>query len=104
MRTAVIFSKINNESNSLCKECWAANICGGECSIISYLVAGNLNSVNKELCTFRKGLILLALKFEHKLKLRNLKEYNKVLKIVLRRSYFEKVIDSESGYCKNTLK
>ena len=60
------FSKINNESNFLCKECWAANICGGECSIISYLVAGNLNSVNKELCTFRKGLILLALKFEHK--------------------------------------
>lgn len=90
----LFFSKINNESNSLCKECWAANICGGECSIISYLVAGNLNSVNKELCTFRKGLILLALKFEHKLKLRNLKEYNKVLKIVLRRSYFEKVIDS----------
>lgn len=38
--------------------------------------------------------MILALKFEHKLKLRNLKEYNKVLKIVLRRSYFEKVIDS----------
>lgn len=35
-----------------------------------------------------------SIKISKKLKLRNLKEYNKVLKIVLRRSYFEKVIDS----------
>ncbi|MDE6312072.1 MAG: radical SAM protein, partial [Lachnospiraceae bacterium] len=88
------FKNINVENNNYCKECWAANICSGECLMTSYLTHGNLEEVNKDMCKFRKGLISLIIQFACKLQLNNPIGYNHVLGIVKNRTFFEQVIDS----------
>ena len=89
-----LFANINNESNKYCKECWAANICAGECLATSYLTHGTINAVNSDLCNYRKELISLALQFATSLELNNPTIYNNIMKIVQKRKFFEYIIDS----------
>lgn len=90
------FLKSNIEESLKCRDCWAANICGGECFITSYLTNGDLYSPNDKLCEFKKRLIKIAISFAEALN-RDYPEGYKVLKRYIQtKPLFESI--SDSGY------
>lgn len=48
------------QKNDKCNGCFARNVCGGECKIVSYNKYGNFNDVDPTMCKIKRHLFLLA--------------------------------------------
>lgn len=57
------YSRAVDNTSKECVECWAAYICSGECSAVSYYTHNELYRPNLKLCMYRKRLIRLAIGF-----------------------------------------
>lgn len=55
------FARISVESRSVCSECWAKYMCGGDCHHNSYLHSGDIYEPQKDFCDLQKYLIELGL-------------------------------------------
>lgn len=74
----------NSLKNCKCYGCFARNICGGECKIVSYNKYGNFNDVDPIMCIIKRHLFLLAKYFVDIVKETDLKIYNWLLDTVNR--------------------
>lgn len=50
----------NRQRNSKCNGCFARNVCGGECKIVSYNKYGDFDGVDPAMCKIKRHLFLLA--------------------------------------------
>lgn len=71
-----------------CVNCWAANLCSGECNANAYYAHGELYHPYKKMCKYRKKLIKLAITFWLLLEELDSEKYNQAKKMVNRVSNF----------------
>lgn len=57
------FTEINVDNVDVCRDCWAAYICGGECYVKAFQTNHDFYTPNPSICIFKKELIKIALAF-----------------------------------------
>lgn len=74
----------DSQRNSKCNGCFAHDICGGECKIVSYNKYGHFNDVDPIMCVIKRHLFLLAKYFVDAVKEIDPQIYNWLLETVNR--------------------
>lgn len=88
------YARAVDNTSSRCAECWAAYICSGECSAVSYYTHGELYEPNEKLCTYRQRLIRLAIGFWVHLETNYPQKYKELKELIINVAGFE---TSDSG-------
>lgn len=82
----------DSQTNNKCNGCFAHDICGGECKIVSYNKYGTFNNVDPVMCKIKRHLFLLAKYFTDAVKETDRQIYNWLL---------QTVNQIESYYCRD---
>ncbi|MCH5155734.1 MAG: radical SAM protein [Clostridiales bacterium] len=72
----------DRQKNGKCNGCFARDVCGGECKIVSYNRYGTFNGVDPVMCQIKRHLFLLAKYFADSVKQADLQKYNWLLDTV----------------------
>lgn len=83
------YSRAVDNMSEECAECWAAYICSGECSAVSYYTHNELYRPNLKLCMYRKRLIRLAIGFWVHMEAKYPERYKVLRELIMNVASFE---------------